>query len=409
VGNAQVIDMIHEKAVYWIWLALALGEGADIKEIIADFGGAEQLYHSNIMEWRMSSALVSKQIDRLEKTDIREAEKILAVCERNHWQVICYEDDKYPERLRQIHNPPAVLYADGVLPDIDRSVLIGIVGTRKASDYALKSADVMSRGICQGGGIVVSGGALGVDTAAHNGAILSGGKTIAVLGCGLGTNYLMENKPLRDAVKNNGALITEYPPFTKASRYTFPLRNRIISGISLGVLVVEAGVKSGSLITANHALEQNRDVYAVPCSILESNFTGTNKLIGDGAVVALNPIDLLYPYAEEYGLDLSGVKSSVEIVNATKVKNVNAALLENSISFENTAKTRAKREKNRKTSLSLSGNSKTVFDVLTDEFTHIDIITQRSGLSAQEVLSALTVLEIAELAESAGGKRYKLS
>lgn len=401
--------MAQINAVYWIWMALALGEGADIKEIIDDFGGAKQLYNSNIMEWRMSSALAPKQIDRLEKTDVAEAEKILSVCNKNNWQVICYEDDKYPERLRQIYNPPAVLYADGELPDIDSNVLIGIVGTRKASDYALKAADVMSRGVCQGGGIVVSGGAIGVDTAAHNGAILSGGKTIAVLGCGLGTNYLMENKPLRDAVKNNGALITEYPPFFKASKYTFPLRNRIISGISLGVLVVEAGVKSGSLITANHAVEQNRDVYAVPCSILESNFTGTNKLISDGAAIALNPVDLLYPYAEEYGLDLSGVKSSVEIVNATKRRIINADARENKISFENVAKTRAKREKNRKTSLSLNGNSKTVFDVLTDEFIHIDIITERSGLSAQEVLAALTVLEIAELAESAGGKRYKLS
>jgi len=400
--------MNSENAVYWIWLALALGEGARIKEIIEDFGGARQLYNANIMEWRMSSALVPKQVGRLEKTAIDDAEKIISVCRDNNWQIICYEDNSYPERLKEIPNPPAVLYVDGELPDIDRSVLIGVVGTRKASDYALKAADVMSRGICQGGGIVVSGGALGVDTAAHNGAIISGGKTIAVLGCGLGTNYLMENKSLRDAIRNNGALVTEYPPFSKASKFTFPLRNRIISGLSLGVLVVEAGIKSGSLITANHALEQGRDVYAVPCSILESNFAGTNKLIGDGAFVALNPVDLLYPYAEEYGLNLEGVKSSVEIVNETKVKSVNAKSDTNNISFENVSKTRARRERNREISSTLSGTSKAVFDVLTEEFIGIDVITQRSGLSANEALSALTVLEIAELAESAGGKRYRL-
>lgn len=401
--------MISENAVYWIWLAQALGEGARIKEVMDDFGGAKQLYNANIMEWRMSSALVPKQVDRLERTDISEAEKIINICKNNGWHIICFDDDNYPKRLKNIPDPPAVLYVDGDLPDVDSNVLIGIVGTRKASDYALKSADVMSRGICQGGGIVVSGGALGVDTAAHNGAIISGGKTIAVLGCGLGTNYLMENKPLRDAISKNGALVTEYPPFTKASRYTFPLRNRIISGLSLGVLVVEAGVKSGSLITANHALEQGRDVYAVPCSILESNFTGTNKLIGDGAFIALNPVDLLYPYAEEYGLNLDGVKSSVEIVNETKIKTVNAKADDKNISFENVSRTRAKREKNRKVSMNLSGDSKTVFDVLTDEFTHIDVITQQSGLSANAVLSALTVLEVAELVESTGGKRYKLS
>ena len=242
----------------------------------------------------------------------------------------------------------------------------------------------------------------------HNGAILGGGKTIAVLGCGLGTNYLMENKPLRDAISKNGALVTEYPPFAKASRYTFPLRNRIISGLSLGVLVVEAGVKSGSLITANHALEQGRDVYAIPCSILESNFAGTNKLISDGASIALNPVDLLYPYAEEYGLDLSRVQTSFEIVNNTKIKRVNSAADENSISFENVSKTREIREKKRQISVNLTGDSKTVFNALTDEFTQFEIIADKCGISANSAMSVLTMLEMSGLAESVGGKRYKL-
>lgn len=400
---------MNSNAVYWVWLALALGEGARIKEIIDDFGGAEQLYHSNIIEWRMSSALVPRQVNKLEKADISEAEKIISVCNDNNWQIICYEDESYPERLKEISNPPAVLYVDGQLPDIDGNVLIGIVGTRKASDYALKSAEVMSRGICQGGGIIVSGGALGVDTAAHNGAIISGGKTIAVLGCGLGTDYLRGNKPLREAVKNNGALVTEYPPFTKASKYTFPLRNRIISGLSLGVLVVEAGIKSGSLITANQALEQGRDVYAVPCSILEERFSGTNKLIGDGASFAFNPVDLLYPYAEEYGLRLDDVKSSVEIASEMKIINANAENDESSTTFENISKTREKREKNRQISSTLSGSSKIVYDLLSDEFTHIDTITEQSNLTAYEAMTALTVLELDELVESVGGKRFKLT
>ncbi len=402
---------MNSNTVYWIWLALALGEGARIREIVDDFGGAKQLYDSNIMEWRMSSALVPRQVNKLEKADIADAEKIISVCNDNNWQIICYEDEHYPERLKQISNPPAVLYVDGELPDIDSNVLIGIVGTRKASDYALKAAEVMSRGITQGGGIIVSGGALGVDTAAHKGAILSGGKTIAVLGCGLGTDYLKKNESLRDAVKNNGALITEYPPFTKASKYTFPLRNRIISGLSLGILVVEAGVKSGSLITANQALEQGRDVYAVPCSILEERFSGTNKLIGDGAAFAFNPVDLLYPYAEEYGLRLDNVKSSVEIASEIKIRNVNvnAETEENSISFENISKTREKREKNRQISSTLSGSSKIVYDLLTDEFTHINIITEQSGLTANEAMTALTVLELDGLVESVGGKRFKLT
>lgn len=394
---------------YWVWLQSALGEGARFKEIIDDFGSAKALYEANIIEWRMSPSLVPKQINMLENTELQKAEEIIYTCNQNGWKIIAYSDAEYPERLRQIANPPAVLYVDGVLPDVDSSVYIGIVGTRKASDYAVKSADVMSRGIAQCGAVVVSGGALGVDTAAHRGAIMSGGKTVAVLGCGLGTNYLMENKSLRDVIRSNGALVTEYPPFTKASKYTFPLRNRIISGLSLGVLVVEAGIRSGSLITANYALEQNRDVFAVPCSILSEKFAGTNKLIDDGAFVATKPADLLFPYAESYGIDLSKAKTVAQLMDDTKDKGANIKVSDDTLSFENLESSRIKREKRQNTASSLSGECRRVYEALSEEFTHIDIITENSGLSAQAVLSALTALEIADLAESAGGKRYKLS
>lgn len=400
---------MNENALYWIWIQKALGEGARIKEIIEDFGNAKSLYQSNILEWRMSSSLVPKQVNRLQSVTLQDAQKIINDCERNGWQIITYEDDKYPNRLKEIINPPAVLYVDGELPDVDNEVLIGIVGTRKASDYAIKVTDIMSRGIAECGAVVVSGGALGVDASAHRGAILSGGKTIAVLGCGLGTNYLLENKSLRDSIKQNGALVTEFPPFTKPSRYTFPMRNRIISGLSLGVLIVEAGVKSGSLITANYALEQNRDVFAVPCSILSSEFSGTNKLIDDGAYVVTKPLDLLSPYAEMYNLDLSKVKSVQKLMNETADKSANISVDKNKLSFENLDNSRHKRVENQKVISQLSGNNRLVYESLTNEFTHIDIIKQNCGLSSSAVLSALTALEIADLVESASGKRYRLS
>lgn len=400
---------MNENALYWIWLQKALGEGARIKEIIEDFGNAKSLYESNILEWRMSSSLVPKQVNRLQSVTLQDAQKIINDCERNGWQIITYEDDKYPNRLKEIINPPAVLYVDGELPDVDNEVLIGIVGTRKASDYAIKVTDIMSRGIAECGAVVVSGGALGVDASAHRGAILSGGKTIAVLGCGLGTNYLLENKSLRDSIKQNGALVTEFPPFTKPSRYTFPMRNRIISGLSLGVLIVEAGVKSGSLITANYALEQNRDVFAVPCSILSSEFSGTNKLIDDGAYVVTKPLDLLSPYAEMYNLDLRKVKSVQKLMNETADKSANISVDKNKLSFENLDNSRYKRIENQKVISQLSGNNRLVYESLTNEFTHIDIIKQNCGLSSSAILSALTALEIADLVESASGKRYRLS
>lgn len=396
-------------AVPWIRLQSALGAGAALSEIIEYFGSAKALFDAGETEWRMSPVLVPRQIEKLCESTEAQANEVLATCKMNGWQVVPYDDPHYPERLRSIFNPPAVLYVDGELPDIDNSIVIGIVGTRRASDYAVKAADVMSRGIAERGAIVASGGALGVDTAAHNGAMLAGGKTIAVLGCGLGTKYLMENKPLRDAVVKNGALITEFQPFTPASKYTFPIRNRIISGISLGVLVVEASVKSGSLITANYAIEQGRDVFALPCSILDPAFAGTNKLIDDGAIVATKPLDLLYPYAEEYGVKIDEVKSVGKIMRETGDKSANVYGKARDISFDNIQAGRKKREARQKAAAELSGKTKAVFNALGEEYQSADEISRAAGLSIGEALTALTALEIAGLAASAGGKRYRLA
>lgn len=396
-------------AVPWIRLQSALGAGAALSEIIEYFGSAKALFDAGETEWRMSPVLVPRQIEKLCESTETQANEVLATCKMNGWQVVPYDDPHYPERLRSIFNPPAVLYVDGELPDIDNSIVIGIVGTRRASDYAVKAADVMSRGIAERGAIVASGGALGVDTAAHNGAMLAGGKTIAVLGCGLGTKYLMENKPLRDAVVKNGALITEFQPFTPASKYTFPIRNRIISGISLGVLVVEASVKSGSLITANYALEQGRDVFALPCSILDPAFAGTNKLIDDGAIVATKPLDLLYPYAEEYGVKIDEVKSVGKIMRETGDKSANVYGKARDISFDNLQAGRKRREARQKAAAELSGKTKAVFNALGEEYQSADEISRAAGLSIGEALTALTALEIAGLAASAGGKRYRLA
>ena len=396
-------------AVPWIRLQSALGAGAALSEIIEYFGSAKALFDAGETEWRMSPVLVPRQIEKLCESTEAQANEVLATCKMNGWQVVPYDDPHYPERLRSIFNPPAVLYVDGELPDIDNSIVIGIVGTRRASDYAVKAADVMSRGIAERGAIVASGGALGVDTAAHNGAMLAGGKTIAVLGCGLGTKYLMENKPLRDAVVKNGALITEFQPFTPASKYTFPIRNRIISGISLGVLVVEASVKSGSLITANYALEQGKDVFALPCSILDPAFAGTNKLIDDGAIVATKPLDLLYPYAEEYGVKIDEVKSVGKIMRETGDKSANVYGKAHDISFDNLQAGRKKREARQKAAAELSGKTKAVFNALGEEYQSADEISRAAGLSIGEALTALTALEIAGLAASAGGKRYRLA
>lgn len=401
---------MSENLRYWLWLQRALGEGAYIKNILEDFGSAKGLYNSNIIEWRMSCALTSKQINKLEQTDINSIEEIIYTCEKNGWTVIDYDDERYPNRLKEIYNPPCVLYVDGDFPDIDSLAAIGIVGTRKASEYAIKVTHIMSRGITECGALVVSGGALGVDTAAHKGALTAGGKTVAVLGCGLGAKYLNENKSLRDVIKNHGALVTEYPPFTRAGKTTFPMRNRIISGLSVGVLVVEAGVKSGSLITSNFALEQGRDVFAIPASVLSVDFAGTNKLIDDGAIVATKPEQIVLAYAERFAsLDISRLRSVSELMCDETDNSANVNQTDDKLSFDTIEENRSKRLENEKLSLTLGGSAKKVYQCLNDSFLHIDTIIEKTGLSSSAVISSITQLEVMGLVQSASGKRYKLA
>lgn len=401
---------MSENLRYWLWLQKALGEGAYIKHILEDFSSVKALYDANIIEWKMSPNLTQKQINKLETTDINSIDEIIYACQNNNWQIIDYEDEKYPQRLREIYNPPCVLYVDGELPDIDSLVTIAVVGTRKASEYAVKATHLMSRGITECGAVVVSGGALGVDTYAHKGALAAGGKTITVLGCGLGASYLSENKQLRDEIKKNGALVTAYPPFTRASRTTFPMRNRIISGLSLGVLVVEAGVKSGSLITANFANEQGRDVFAIPASVLSEDFAGTNKLIDDGAMVATNPAHIISVYAQRFDtVDLSKARTMSQLMADDKDKSANVEPYEDKLSFDNLEKGREKRLNREDKARSLNADMKAVYNSLSEQFVHIDNIIEKTGMTPAKVSSALIQLEVLDLVQSATGKRFKLS
>ena len=393
---------------YWIWLQLCLGQGAHFTPIIDAFGSVENLYASTIIDWKMSPSLTASQVEALSKHTLEEAEPIIRQCNKSGYKIICYDSEAYPESLRNISNPPAVLYVDGELPDFEHTAVIGIVGTRKASTYALKSAEIMSKGMALCGAVIISGGALGVDTAAHKGAIEAVSKTCAILGSGLSSDYLKSNRRLRDEIKNTGgALISEYPPDTPASRTTFPMRNRLISALSDGILVIEAGVKSGSLITAGHAAEQGKDVFAIPASVFDKNFQGTNKLIDDGAYVATSPYSVLSHYSEKYAsLDLSKAKTPYELVCEPK-NNANAEEKEQ-VSFDKIMQDRAERVKIQSESVALTGDEKTVFNTLGESYLGIDDIIRESGVPAQNVLVALTMLEMKGVIESASGKRYRL-
>lgn len=209
------------------------------------------------------------------------------------------EDPRYPDLLKNIHDPPRRLWVQGDCDFLTRGLLVAVVGARDCTPYGEKVAYDLARALAEKGATIVSGLAYGIDTAAHRGALDAGGKTIAVLGCGIDLPYPAGNVPLKAKIAENGAVVSELKPGTEAAPWTFPQRNRIISGLSRGVVVVEAGIKSGSLITAELALQQGRDVFAVPGPIHSKQSEGTNRLIQNGAKLVASAADVL----DEWGLN----------------------------------------------------------------------------------------------------------
>ena len=286
---------------YWIWLQRTLGAGKNLNEFFSYFQNPVALYEAGHSEWINSGVFSEKDAEKLVKFSPSQSYEIMKNCLKNGWDIVTYDDEYYPKRLRELINPPCVLYVNGDKNILKYPVSIGIVGTRDASDYGLNVASALSFSLAAAGAVIVSGGALGVDSASHRGALKAGGKTIAVLGCGLGCSYLSANESLREQIAGNGAVISEFVPHQEPSKTTFPIRNRIIAGMSLGTLVIEAGEKSGSLITAKFALEQGKEVFAVPGDITNSNYFGTNNLIRDGAKSVFSYMDVLEGYIKDYG------------------------------------------------------------------------------------------------------------
>lgn len=392
---------------YWIWLLRTLGPAAMLEDIIQYFGSARGLYEAGRNEWRLSGLLTLKQMDALAKFSPSESGGVMKICVENGWQILTPDSLEYPARLRNLRNFPPVLFVNGDVRVLREEVMLSMVGTRKASNYGLRVASLLSGALSKAGAVVVSGGALGIDSAAHTGALRAGGKTVAVLGCGLGTNYLRENAGMRAQIARNGAVISEFLPFSPASRTTFPLRNRIISGLSLGTVVVEAGVHSGSLITARCAMEQGRDVFAVPGDIISSAFTGANKLIHDGAKPVFTPLDILeeYVYTYQSKLNVEGAQRTLgEMLRENgSTRGASAALK----SAEPSASPAAPAPK-AALPQTVSAHARAVYQALLSEELHIDELSSRVGLPVSVCLAALTELELCGCVELTQGKKYRI-
>lgn len=266
--------------------------------LLERFSDPEDIYHTE--KFDHVPDLSGDMMDALENKDLFQAQAVVKCCTDKKISVLTIRDAAYPSRLRNIHNPPLILYYKGVLPDFEGQPVIGVVGTRKASAYGLNNARQMAAQIAASGGLVVSGGASGIDTMALQGALDAGKPVVAVLGNGVDVVYPRSNRALFARIEENGCLMAEYLPGTGPKPWQFPERNRIISGLSNGVLVVEAPEKSGALITARDAFEQGREVFAVPGNIGVASGTGSNKLLQDFATAVLSGWDVLKDYAGQY-------------------------------------------------------------------------------------------------------------
>lgn len=366
----------------WISLNMTpyVGPRASAK-LLQRFGSAENVFHATRSELQ-SLRLRSEAIESIQNKEFHQkAEKELEQVQELGGDVLILDDGSYPFLLREIADPPITLYVQGDWQACFEAPGVGVVGSRRCSTYGENASKMLSRDLAEQGICIVSGLARGIDSAAHRGAIEAKGRTIAVLGTGLDSVYPKENTKLVESIlESGGAIVTQFPLETPPLKENFPYRNRIISGLSLGVLVVEASERSGSLITARLAAEQNREVFAVPGNITSKNSFGTNYLIKSGAKLVQQWKDVIEELPTEISADILPPKMG----KSAEIK-PQAELLP----------------------ADLTTTEQKVWSLLTtDEPIHIDLLIELTGLSVGELLMTLLGLEMRELIREVTAKRY---
>lgn len=390
--------------IHWIWLSQLTGITSSQKiELLKVFRDPEEIYKADPESFSVVENLSPQTIQRLENRDLHDARKILIDCTNMNISILTYGDAAYPFKLKNIAHPPLVLYYRGCLPDWESVPVIGIVGTRKASIYGLQTARQLGSVIAKSGALVVSGGALGIDTQALEGALQEGKKVVVVLGFGSDVVYPAKNRALFERIEQQGCLITEYIPGTPPNSWNFPQRNRIITGISNGVVIVEAPARSGALNSAQHALDQGRDVFVVPGNVNNSGNAGSNQLLRDGAIPILSGNDVIKEYEYLYPEMVQQVAVNANI----KIQNHSPAFSkDDNKSIDNPEKSRYSVEDN--TNLDLTQEERTVLSCVPREPDQLDRIIVATGLPAGKVLAALTMLALKGKVQSHPGKAWSL-
>jgi DNA processing protein len=355
--------------IYMLWLSSMMGhvDSRKLNFILEIYGTARDAFTAKDLS---RAAALSAQAEKIfaQRNNLQYIENLLENLQNSGIAYFSREHERFPSLLKEIPDPPVGIFCIGELPS-DNLNKVAVIGSRKCSEYGLMAARLFSKPLAEAGVVIVSGMARGVDSMAHRGALLGGGKTIAVLGCGADICYPSENKNLREEIIANGCVVSEYPPGTTPAPHFFPARNRIISGLSQGVLVTEAGKKSGTLITVNMAVEQGREVFAVPGNISSRLSEGTNCLIRDGATPVSDYTDVLF------SLNISREKENLHA-----------------------------EEKNSK--IILADDEKQVYDNLNFDPISVDMLIEITNLPPGRVLLICAQLEIKGLARKLPGSRF---
>lgn len=415
---------------YWLWLTTREGlSKRSIKKILMHFPTPREAMFADREAYEQIPELTASERRALEDKDLRLPESILETCEKENIHILTYHDAAYPERLAQLADAPAVLYWKGRLPAFDSLPAVGVVGTRQATAYGLQNAKRLGYQIGEAGGVVVSGMAKGIDALATQGCLSAGQLAVGVLGCGVDIVYPWENKSLFRDMEDHGCLISEFTPGSPPTGTNFPIRNRIISGLSLGVLVVEAPEKSGAMITARLALDQGRDVFAVPGPIDSEAFVGSNSLIQQGAKLVTSGWDVLEEYVHlfpdrlspgEHGREMQLSARELEDsgggVGAGKTgRNSGASGRKNGDAPASFDKKDIDKQKNTPYSglesviTELTADERALAYHLLDGPLQADELAERTGLPAGRVMAAMTLLQIRGAARQMSGKVFALT
>ncbi|WP_297300664.1 DNA-processing protein DprA [uncultured Oscillibacter sp.] len=388
---------------YWVWLAELPGlKGPSRLALLRHFGSPEDIFFADREELLLAEDVPPGQAELALNRDLSAADRILADCQRLGQRILTIQDAEYPQRLRNIFDPPLVLYVKGRMPVMDEEAAIAVVGTRECTPYGTACGERLGRELAASGAVVVTGLARGVDSAAARGALRAGGSVVGVTGGGLDVVYPPENGDLYADVAARGVLLSEYPPGSEPEKHHFPARNRIMSGLSVAALVVEAPERSGALITARLALEQGREVYAVPGPIDAPDSVGCNRLIRDGAGLAAEGWDILRDFQERFPEKLRPAgKLPAWTPLPTRRRAEPRRKPEPAPEPEKAPALRAVSREG------LTDDQIALLGVLEPEGPiQVDDLIESTGIPARRVSSALTMLEIDGCVRQHDGKRY---